>query len=340
MALILCFLQNPANAVRNAPVTTASSVMGNPSHSVVIPLTVTGFTSVSAISLRLEYTNAVMTFDHGTPNPHFSGVMFNALPVPGVPGLYQVRIVYSGITPVTLANNDTIVWLTFNYLSGGTSLAFNNTSNGGGDCEYADELGNVLTDTPTATFYHDGSISQLSSVLNLNNITVGSGQVKCYNATQLINVAGNGTTFLVQTGGNVTMISGDNILIEPGTTVQLGGYLMDYITTTQQYCINPSFPSVLKDNVPAQFSAVHPGNDLFTVYPNPTADRFTLELNAEKLTDNPTVTIYGLLGEPVLKETVEGNGKKEFSLSGKPNGIYIIRVNSGNFSGIEKIVKQ
>ncbi|MCX6269459.1 MAG: T9SS type A sorting domain-containing protein [Bacteroidetes bacterium] len=82
-----------------------------------------------------------------------------------------------------------------------------------------------------------GSCTQsLSNALTLQYNTVGSGQTTCYNATQTITVAGGGTTFIIQTGGNASMIAGQKISYLAGTKVSQGGYLHGSITTSGGYC--------------------------------------------------------------------------------------------------------
>ena len=52
------------------------------------------------------------------------------------------------------------------------------------------------------------------------------------------------------------------------------------------------------------------------------------------------VEMYGIYGERLLNEELEGMRKYDFSLAGKPNGIYFIRVVTGKFAGTGKIIKQ
>ncbi|MDP1622831.1 MAG: cohesin domain-containing protein [Bacteroidales bacterium] len=77
----------------------------------------------------------------------------------------------------------------------------------------------------------------ISTNLLLQDDTVANGQTYCYNATQAITVAGNGTKFIVQNGGSASMVAGQKISYLPGTIVNSGGYMHGSITTTGQYCI-------------------------------------------------------------------------------------------------------
>ncbi len=87
----------------------------------------------------------------------------------------------------------------------------------------------------THTFYINGAPS-IPATLTLQNITIANGQSQCYDATQTITTAGGGTTFTVQSGGESTLISGGNILMMPGTSLQSGSNVMAKITTISSYC--------------------------------------------------------------------------------------------------------
>ena len=182
-------------------------------------------------------------------------------------------------------------------------------------------------------------VNPLVAQLPLNNITVPTGDSRCYNATQSIIVAGNGTQFTVQSGGSVTMIAGQSILFKPGAKANSGSYLHGYITTSGTYCCGLISPPAAK--MEGETTGVEPLADksFFKVYPNPTTSTFTLELNGEAADSKVSVEIYGILGEKILKKEVSGN-RQVFDLSGKQHGVYLIRVMNGSESGMAKIIKQ
>jgi hypothetical protein len=190
----------------------------------------------------------------------------------------------------------------------------------------------------------DIQITGLPINRQVSTVTIPTGISNCYNATQTITLAGSGNTFTVQNGGSATLIAGLKIRVLPGTNVQSGGYFWGYIAPLGPFCTNPTV------NMPGQnesLSAETPGmtallkDDLFRVYPNPTSGQFTLELGlpAEGF-EKVEVMIYAVTGIVVMKESLETNRKTEFSLAGKPNGIYLIQVIAGNRNGTVRIIKQ
>ncbi len=81
------------------------------------------------------------------------------------------------------------------------------------------------------------NIQVIPAIVSLENVSMGSGQNSCFNAAQTIYIAGNGTTFSVQSGGSAMMIAGHNILYRPSTHIASGAYMHGYITTNGQYCV-------------------------------------------------------------------------------------------------------
>lgn len=187
------------------------------------------------------------------------------------------------------------------------------------------------------------NVQVIPTSLSLENVSIGSGQINCYSAVQSINVAGNGTTFAVQNGAVVHLIAGHNILFNPGTTVYAGGSLHAYISTDGVYCSNPknsivTNPAEINDE-PIMQQEIS-STCFFKIYPNPTTGSFTLELKGDAPVNKITVEIYGMRGDKVLTEVMNGVRKHEFSLANRSTGLYFIRVISGNKSETVKIIKQ
>ncbi len=177
----------------------------------------------------------------------------------------------------------------------------------------------------------------------LENIAVQNGMNGCYESFGTIYVAGNGTTFTVQNGGSATMIAGEKISYLPGTKVYQGGSMHGYITTTGQYCGNKvnnnevSGTGFINDSISIPDI---PLNQAFNTYPNPTAGKFILELNAGHLSTKRNMEIYSMRGEKVLAIELSGEQKHEISLSDQPAGLYFLRIVTGNHVMTGKVIRQ
>ena len=186
----------------NAPITTAATAVVCPSSTITVPVTVTGFTTITAMTLRIRYDSTIMTYNNSLTS-------FNSLLTGGqkwsmwdsTGTLCAVMIAWSNTYPVTLPDGSTIITLGFNYINGTTSLHFINTSPVPSfwDCAYAGGFPPAtLNDIPSSTYYHDGQVS--------------SGVV----------------------GGTVT--GGSNITFnQPTGTLTLSGYVGNVVKWQKQY---------------------------------------------------------------------------------------------------------
>jgi hypothetical protein len=194
---------------RNAPVTTAGSSTICPGSPVTVPITVTGFTSIKAITLRLDYDPTLLTFVNYTNlNPSISGTSVNYINVS--PTLTKIMIVWADIAALSLSDGSKLLDLNFTLIAGSPSVIFNNTDNSGGDCEYADENGASMNDIPTATYYFNAAITNLTpppagAITGANTLCVGTT-----NVPYSVPVIANATAYIwtVPVGGSI--ISGSN----------------------------------------------------------------------------------------------------------------------------------
>jgi uncharacterized repeat protein (TIGR03803 family) len=188
--------------------------------------------------------------------------------------------------------------------------------------------------------YPVGDLTETSYIVVPVNLLVDgtvTNNTVCYNATNMITVAGDPPTFTVQSGGHVEMIAGVAIDYKPGTTVQSGGYMWGHITPSGPWCVPITAPSIV--TVPMGIEKVQE-QSFFKVYPNPTTGSFILELSEVSETSVVKIEIYGMRGEKILNDQFTGEKRHEFSLESNPTGIYFIRVFCGDNLGSQKIIKQ
>jgi hypothetical protein len=178
--------------------------------------------------------------------------------------------------------------------------------------------------------------------LELQNITLGSGQITCYDATGVLTVAGNGNTFVVQNGASVTLIAGNMVSVLPGATVQSGGYLHAFIATTSDYCgsygLNPTVANIIPEDMPLNIDPLNK-NKFIKIYPNPTSDFVIVEINQVDASSVIQVDIYSMIGEKIIHKIYQGEAKQQFSFANQPVGVYLIQVKADDRSEIAKVIK-
>jgi len=147
---------------QNAPVTTAGSAQTCPNGVVNVPLTVTGFNQIASITLRLDFNPNYLTYNGcSNINPSLSGFFVNEIIVSS--SLHKVMMVWSSMAAVTLADGAKLMDLSFTSLNESSEIIFNNTANGGSDCEYSDVNMTPLNDIPTSNYYINSVITNLGA---------------------------------------------------------------------------------------------------------------------------------------------------------------------------------
>jgi hypothetical protein len=171
--------------------------------------------------------------------------------------------------------------------------------------------------------------------LNLQDITIPSGQSYCFEATQTITLAGGGTAFIVEDSCSVVIVAGENILMKEATHFQSGSTVHAYIDYNGQYCTpaTKATPETLNEEV-------IPETDMFfRVYPNPTQGQFTLELKETGKDGNIRVEIFSLMGESVMSTELPLMKQYKIDLSNRQSGLYLVKVMKGREVGYVKLIR-
>ena len=139
-----------------APHTIAPNITTCNDSVIDIPVRVTGFSNIGAVSLTLQYDASSLSFQSFTNNSGFPGLIVNE-PDPGV-------ITAAGFTasPDGFSLTDSSVFFTIHCNTSGNSTALNWYDNGI-SCEYTGPAPEytVLEDTPQSSFYFDGYFTQM-----------------------------------------------------------------------------------------------------------------------------------------------------------------------------------
>lgn len=280
---------------------------GNPATSALVTVTVN---PVMAASITIAVSeNPVIA---GTP------VTFTAYPVNG------------GVSPV-------LQWYV-NGIPAGSGNAFFTYVPEDGDlvtCSLTSS-GQCVTGSPVMS---DGIVMMVNCIVpgttDVSGI-VGEGMTTCRHATEIITVAGNGQDFVVESGGNATLIAGEQINIHPLTHVMNGGSMSGRITASGPYCCNQPGISLTG----AGEDVMHKSEtSFFSVYPNPTNGPVRLEWKESKAMSFSTIEIVDTRGTRIAKSLLERRKHYDINLSAFAPGLYIIKVNDGSTEESVRIIK-
>ncbi|HNY07776.1 MAG TPA: T9SS type A sorting domain-containing protein [Bacteroidales bacterium] len=217
-------LVNSFSFAQYAPHTTANPVKVCPAGTANIPITVTAFDAIGSFTLRLEYNPEVITYINlQNINPLLTDIMANDVPISTV--LHKIMIVWSDINGVSLPDGSKLFDIVFNYSSGTSEIIFNNTANGGIECEYSDIAANPLIDIPTSIYYINGNVES-NQVAPAGTIT-GATSV-CQGQTGVaysVPAIANATGYVWTLPSGATIASGNNtnaITVNYSTTASSG----------------------------------------------------------------------------------------------------------------------
>ena len=180
------------------------------------------------------------------------------------------------------------------------------------------------------------AVASASNVCPVITVTGNVTTTACYNANQIIYVAGTPTTFTVQVGGSATFIAGQKIVYYPGTKVFSGGYMRGYIAPNGPWCSSQKITEVISgpEELPISIS-----NNQFTLFPNPTNGNFTLVQKSETLYNNLEVEIYSMNGKVMMTASMIGEKQHEFNVHDLPAGLYFVKILTERYVETIKLVK-
>lgn len=218
------FLLSAGIKAQNAPLTTIATVGNAMPGTVNVPITVTDFNEIGAISLCFEYQYAGLHFVQGVPNAVLDNFAIGDHDLGN--GKHRVTMGWFG-SSVSLANGEVIMMLTFTYINGIIPLEFYDN---GPSCEYADASYNVLNDLPQSSYYIDGAVcgnignpGPISGISSLCPGQIGVG----YSVAPLLNVTSYHWTMppgaTIMSGNNTNAVSVDFSLAATSGSITVNG---------------------------------------------------------------------------------------------------------------------
>ncbi|MEI6435630.1 MAG: T9SS type A sorting domain-containing protein [Bacteroidota bacterium] len=254
-----------------------------------------------------------------------SGVVYSVTPVSGATGY-----VWSLPTGASIASGANTASITVSYSS--NAVSGNITVIGTNDC------GNGVSSPAFPVTVTSG----VPVTQTIQNVTIPSGQIICYNATQTITVAGNGTAFTIQNGGSVTLIAGQNIRFLPGALALQGGYLQGRISPGGPWCNVTKGGEISISEEPDASASPAIESQLKTslkVYPNPTSGILYVWIQGADATAPVSISMYNLFGEAVYSNELSGKSLDEIRMDDMKPGIYLLHVSTGTRSDVVKVIR-
>ena len=65
---------------------------------------------------------------------------------------------------------------------------------------------------------------------------------------------------------------------------------------------------------------------LIIVYPNPTSDNFSMEINPKMEIANAVIQVYSTMGKEIIRKAINPDRTSPITIEDQPGGIYLLRV--------------
>lgn len=154
MIIGFVFMVSSGVLAQNAPITMAPAMQADSGSIISIPVLVSDFNNIGAVSLTLSFDAVSLTYQSYTFNSVFSTFSIqNALP-----GMISIGGFSTSSSGITLADSSVLFTLTFTFNGGSTGLTWYDN---GSSCEYTGYVPDytILNDSPQSTYYIDGAVS-------------------------------------------------------------------------------------------------------------------------------------------------------------------------------------
>lgn len=123
-----------------------------------IPVLVTNFNNVKTFALVFEYDPAVMSYVSNSPSSVFTSGngLLNVTDSISTGGKRKIKMNFSGVNPISLADSAHLVDFNFSYIQGSAPLTWLTT---GTNCYFTGPTTTLRCDLPKCDFYFDGAVS-------------------------------------------------------------------------------------------------------------------------------------------------------------------------------------
>ena len=175
---------------------------------------------------------------------------------------------------------------------------------------------------------------------NVDNVTLGSGETDCFDATGILTVSENGPVVLGN-GSNSEFIAGNKIIFKPGFKALSNSYVHASISSGT-YC-GGATPSI---GAPTPFFEVKTtdvdmisSNGKIRVYPNPSSGLFNIDLSRNNHNQLTRLEVYNPMGEKLVMKDITGRVSCLVDLTKYNRGVYFIAVLGKDYHEVIKVIK-
>lgn len=178
----------------------------------------------------------------------------------------------------------------------------------------------------------------VSGNTQVSDITTANTETDCFNAVNILNIAGNETTVLVESGGDATFIASGKIIFDTGFEAEPGSTVDAHITTTSSYCgsLSPSMMTIIEEEE-EDINLLNKNQNIL-IYPNPNTGKFSIDFLGNPLTAE--IYVVNFQGQLILKTNTMNQEKIEIDLSNLRNGVYIIIIKTSDDVFTKKVIKK
>jgi hypothetical protein len=142
-------------------------------------------------------------------------------------------------------------------------------------------------------------------------------------------IGGTGTAYKYYAGNSIFLNNNNEILVGGNVTGTIDADpTSSTFTMTASATASNAFILKLNGSGTATFIKNHELSDNFNIYPNPSSQEITIELNSKNNMSQITITNY--LGEQVIKLDNIVNNFQKLNINNLPAGIYQVAINTNN----------
>jgi len=180
----------------------------------------------------------------------------------------------------------------------------------------------------------------ISPNILVQNTSIYSGENQCFDATNIITVAGDGNPVEVKSGGEANFIAGGKILLQPGFHAYSGSYCKAYITLTGDYCstLQPvTLAASQEDDMNTIDEILEESVHEISLYPNPSTGNLTIDFHGKETTAE--IRLLNLQGSEMYRASCHQQLAKKINISKLPRGMYLVLIKTPEKMYTQKVIK-